>query len=140
MNVPAWAWFVTIAGLVALLVVDLIVSDRKPHEISVAEAAKWVGVYVCCAIGFGVAVWLAWGSTRAGEFFVGYLTEYSLSVDNLFVFVVIMGAFGVRAKHQHKVLLVGIVMALVLRGLFILAGAALIGAFSWIFYLFGALL
>ncbi|MCA1677059.1 MAG: TerC/Alx family metal homeostasis membrane protein, partial [Actinobacteria bacterium] len=113
---------------------------RKPHEIGVGEAARWVVFYVVFAVGFGLGVWYFSGSDFAFEYFAGYITEYSLSVDNLFIFVIIMATFGVPAIHQHRVLLVGVVLALVMRGLFIAAGAALISRFSWVFYLFGALL
>jgi tellurite resistance protein TerC len=138
--VPAWAWLATIAGLLILLAVDLVVVDRKPHEVTVGEAARWVVFYIACALVFGAALWAFSGKTPAVEFFSGYITEYSLSVDNLFVFVVIMGAFKVPLVHQHRVLLVGILIALVMRGMFIAAGAAVIDRFSWVFWLFGAFL
>ncbi|HWJ09784.1 MAG TPA: TerC family protein, partial [Nocardioides sp.] len=112
----------------------------NPHAIRVAEAAKWVAFYVSCAILFGLGILMFFGGQYAGEFFAGYITEYSLSVDNLFVFVIIMTTFAVPAIYQHKVLLFGILAALVLRGLFIAAGAAVIEQFEWVFYLFGAFL
>ncbi|MGH3796386.1 MAG: TerC family protein [Pseudonocardiaceae bacterium] len=140
MDVPTWVWFATIGVLIVLLAVDLFVVDRHPHEVRVVEAARWVVFYVACAVAFGLGVWAFAGDRYALEFFAGYLTEYSLSVDNLFIFVIIMGTFAVPTIHQHRVLLVGIVLALVMRGLFIAAGAALISRFSWVFYLFGALL
>ncbi|MFN2497333.1 MAG: TerC family protein [Pseudonocardiaceae bacterium] len=140
MNVPSWVWLATVGGLIVLLALDLFIVDRKPHEIGVAEAAKWVVFYIACAVVFGFGVWHFAGSGFAVEYFAGYITEYSLSVDNLFVFVIIMSTFGVPAIHQHRVLLVGIVVALLMRGLFIAAGAALISRFSWVFYVFGALL
>ncbi|KAA2261639.1 TerC family protein [Solihabitans fulvus] len=140
MNVPVWLWIATIVGLLALLAIDLVIVDRKPHEVSIGEAARWVAFYVACAIVFGLGIWFFAGGTQAGEFFAGYITEYSLSVDNLFVFVVLMTGFAVPAIHQHRVLLVGILVALVLRGLFIAVGAAVIAQFSAIFYLFGAFL
>jgi len=99
-----------------------------------------VGFYVALALAFGVGVWLTAGGTAAGEFYTGWLTEYSLSVDNLFVFVIIMARFAVPRRFQQKVLLIGIVLALVMRGAFIAAGAALIAQFSWVFYIFGAFL
>jgi tellurite resistance protein TerC len=135
-----WLWLVTVVGLLALMGVDLLVVDHHPHRISVAEAARWVAAYVGCAIVFGLLVWLLAGGRFAGEFFSGYLTEYSLSVDNLFVFLVIMSAFKVPAIHQHRALLVGILIALLLRGCLILLGAALISRFVAVFYLFGAFL
>jgi tellurite resistance protein TerC len=140
MTVPVWIWLATIGGLIALLALDLIIVDRKPHEVTVGEAARWVVFYVAVAVLFGVGIWMFDGGTHAGEYFAGYITEYSLSVDNLFIFLVIMSAFSVPVIHQHKVLLVGIVLALVLRGIFIAVGAAAIAQFSWVFYVFGAFL
>jgi tellurite resistance protein TerC len=140
LNVPVWLWLVTIVGLLAVVGVDLIVVDRKPHRISMAEAGRWVAGYVGAAVVFGGLVWLLAGGKFAGEFFSGYLTEYSLSVDNLFVFLVIMTAFKVPTIHQHRVLLVGILIALLLRGTLILLGAALISRFVAVFYLFGVFL
>jgi tellurite resistance protein TerC len=139
-NVPVWLWFATIAGILVLLAADLFIVDHNPHAIRVGEAARWVAFYVTCAVLFGLGILLFSGGQYAGEFFAGYITEYSLSVDNLFVFVIIMTTFGVPAIHQHKVLLFGILAALVLRGLFIAAGAAVIEQFEWVFYLFGAFL
>jgi tellurite resistance protein TerC len=140
MNVPVWVWLATVAGLILLLAIDLVIVDRKPHEVTVGEAARWVTFYVACAVAFGIGIWMFSGGTFAGEYFAGYITEYSLSVDNLFIFLVIMSAFKVPVIHQHKVLLVGIVLALVLRGIFIAVGAAAISQFSWVFYVFGAFL
>jgi len=140
MNVPTWVWLATVGGLLVLLALDLFIVDRKPHEVGIAEATWWVIFYVACAVVFGLGVWYFADNRFAVEYFAGYITEYSLSVDNLFIFVIIMARFGVPAIHQHRVLLVGIVLALVMRGLFIAAGAALISRFSWVFYLFGALL
>ncbi|MCT2587034.1 TerC family protein [Actinophytocola gossypii] len=140
MNVPVWIWLATVAGLIVLLAIDLVIVDRKPHEVTVGEAGRWVAFYIGCAVLFGVGILVFSGGTYAGEYFAGYITEYSLSVDNLFIFLVIMSAFKVPAIHQHKVLLIGIVMALVLRGIFIAVGAAAISQFSWIFYVFGAFL
>ncbi len=140
MDVPTWVWLATIGGLIVLLAFDLFIVDRHPHEVRMAEATRWVVFYVVCAVVFGLGVWHVAGSGFAIEYFAGYITEYSLSVDNLFIFVIIMSTFAVPAIHQHRVLLVGIVLALIMRGLFIAAGAALISRFSWVFYLFGALL
>jgi tellurite resistance protein TerC len=140
MNVPTWVWLATVGSIFVLFAFDLFVVDRKPHAVGVGEAARWVVFYVVCAVVFGLGVWLFSGGTFAFEYFTGYLTEYSLSVDNLFIFVIIMAAFRVPAIHQHRVLLIGIVLALIMRGLFIAAGAALIARFSWVFYLFGVLL
>jgi tellurite resistance protein TerC len=140
MSVPVWLWFATIAGLLVLLAIDLFIVDRKPHEVTIGEAARWVTFYVGVAILFGLGIWYWSGGVYAGEFFAGYITEYSLSVDNLFIFLIIMTTFKVPAIHQHKVLLIGILMALVMRGIFIAVGAAVIAQFSWVFYLFGAFL
>jgi tellurite resistance protein TerC len=139
-NVPVWLWFATIGGLAAIILADLLLVDRKPHAVTIKEATRWVLFYVALAVLFGLGVGYFAGATYAGEFFAGYITEYSLSVDNLFVFVIIMSAFAVPAIHQHRVLLVGIVIALVMRGLFIAAGAVAINALSWVFYLFAAFL
>ncbi len=140
MNVPVWVWLATVGGLAVLFALDLLIVDRRPHAVGLAEAARWVVFYFACAVAFGLGVWLFADGDFAIQFLAGYLTEYSLSVDNLFVFVIVMAAFKVPVEHQHRVLLIGIVLALALRGLFIAAGAALISTFSWMFYLFGALL
>ena len=140
MNVSLWVWLTTIVGLLGLVTLDLFIVDREPHEVTVLEAAKWVIFYVTCAIGFGALLWIFAGGRYAGEFFSGYLTEYSLSVDNLFVFLAIIMAFHVPPIHQHRALLVGIVIALVLRGTLITVGGMLINEFAWIFYLFSAFL
>jgi tellurite resistance protein TerC len=113
---------------------------RTPHAPSLKEAATWSAVYVGIAVVFGVLVWVFAGGQYGGEYFAGYITEKSLSVDNLFVFVLIMASFGVPRVAQQKVLLFGITFALVLRTVFILVGAAAIENFSWVFYLFGAIL
>ncbi len=139
MNVPAWVWAAVVIAIVAIFVFSLLVG-RKAHEISVSEAAKWVAGYVTLAVVFGLGIWVTAGSRYAGEFFAGYVTEYALSVDNLFVFAIILTAFRVPRPLQGKVVLIGIGIALVLRAGLIAAGAALIHSFSWIFYLFGAFL
>jgi tellurite resistance protein TerC len=128
------------AVLLAVIAADLFVVGRRPREPSMREATGWVLLYVSLAVLFGIGVGVAWGTRYAGEFFAGWLTEYSLSIDNLFVFVIIMSRFAVPRRYQQTVLLVGIVLALVFRGLFIAAGAAAISRFSWIFYVFGAFL
>ncbi|WP_327034711.1 TerC family protein [Micromonospora ureilytica] len=140
MDVSGLVWAGTLVALTAVLLVDLLIIGRRPHEPSVRESSLWVAFYVGLALIFGVGVWLASGASAAGQFYTGWLTEYSLSVDNLFVFVIIMARFGVPRQYQQKVLLVGIVLALVMRGGFIAAGAALITQFSWVFYIFGAFL
>lgn len=137
MHVPLWVWAVTVAGILALLVFDFFAHVRSPHEPSLREAGGWSVFYVAIAIIFGVGLWLVWGSQHGIEYFAGYVTEKSLSVDNLFVFVIIMAAFDVPKAYQQKVLLIGVVIALILRTIFIALGAAAIENFSWIFYVFG---
>ncbi|WP_199434552.1 TerC family protein [Qaidamihabitans albus] len=140
MTVPFWLWLATLGGLLTLIAIDLVIVDRKPHQVSTGEAARWVIFYISCAIVFGAGVWYFGGHDPGVEFFTGYITEYSLSVDNLFIFMVIMSSFRVPAIHQHRVLLIGILLALVMRGAFIAVGAALIANFVWVFFLFGAIL
>ncbi|WP_328344575.1 TerC family protein [Micromonospora sp. NBC_00421] len=140
MNVSGMVWAGTLVALTAVLLVDLFIIGRRPHEPSVRESSLWVGFYVGLALLFGAGLWVTAGGNVAGQFYTGWLTEYSLSVDNLFVFVIIMARFGVPRKYQQKVLLIGIVLALVMRGGFIAAGAALLAQFSWVFYIFGAFL
>jgi tellurite resistance protein TerC len=140
MSVPLWLWIATIVGLLVLIAIDLVIVDRKPHEVTTGEAAKWVVFYVSCAILFGIGIFLFAGNDYGVQFFTGYITEYSLSVDNLFIFMVIMASFKVPAIHQHRVLLVGILLALAMRSAFIAVGAALIAQFVWVFFLFGAIL
>jgi len=140
MHVARWVWAVTLVGLVLLLLVDLVIIGRRPHEPSVRESALWVTFYIALAAVFGLAVGMFGGAGYGGQFFAGWLTEYSLSVDNLFVFVILMAQFGVPRPFQQKVLMVGIVMALLLRGAFIALGAAAIQRFEWVFYIFGIFL
>jgi tellurite resistance protein TerC len=140
MNVPMWVWILTIGVTTVLLLVDVVVIGRRPHIPSMAEAGRYLAVYVSLAVLFGVGVWLLSGAEFAAQYYAGWLTEYSLSVDNLFVFLIIMAKFGVPEKLQQTALMVGIVIALILRGIFIAAGAAVINRFSWIFYVFGAFL
>jgi tellurite resistance protein TerC len=139
-NVPVWVWVLTIGVIVAMLAVDYLGHVRTPHTPSLPEATRWSLAYVAVAVVFGFIVWIVWGSTFGGEYFAGYITEKSLSVDNLFVFVLIMTSFSVPRKFQQKVLLIGITLALIMRTVFIIAGAALIASFSWVFYVFGAFL
>src|SRR3954463_13434617 len=140
MNVPFWVWAVTIAAIMGMILFDFIGHVRTPHAPTLRESAVWSAVYVGIAVLFGLLVlWFA-GAEFAGEYFAGYVTEKSLSVDNLFVFVLIMASFAVPRELQQKVLLLGITFALALRTVFILVGAAAIENFSWVFYLFGAIL
>ncbi len=140
MNVPLWLWLATVGGLLVVIAVDLLVVDRRPHEVTTSEAAKWVTFYITCAVAFGIGVWVLGGHDPGVEFFTGYITEYSLSVDNLFVFMLIMTSFKVPEIHKHRVLLIGILLALAMRGAFIAVGAALIAKFVWVFFLFGGIL
>ncbi|WP_025619793.1 TerC family protein [Salinispora cortesiana] len=140
MDVSGLVWAGTLVALTAILIIDLLIIGRRPHEPSMRESSLWVGFYVALALIFGAGLWLVSGPSAAGQFYTGWLTEYSLSVDNLFVFVIIMARFGVPRVYQQKVLLIGIVLALLMRGGFIAAGAALISQFSWVFYIFGAFL
>jgi tellurite resistance protein TerC len=137
---PVWFEVASIVGLVVLLLVDLVIVARRPHEPSAREAGLWVGFYVALALAFGALLLVFTDATYATQFYAGWLTEYSLSVDNLFVFVIIMTRFRVPRAQQQGALMVGIIVALVLRAIFILAGAALIARFTWVFYLFGAFL
>jgi tellurite resistance protein TerC len=128
------------ALIVAVLAADIFYAYRHPHVPSTRESAIWVGVYVALALVFAVVLGLVGGIDHAGQFVAGWLTEYSLSIDNLFVFLIILGGFAVPKIAQQSVLMWGILLALVFRGIFIVIGAQLITAFSWIFYLFGAFL
>jgi tellurite resistance protein TerC len=140
MDVPFFVWALTIAAIVGMLIFDFVGHVRTPHAPTLRESAIWSAVYVGIAVLFGVLVLWFSGGEYAGEYFAGYVTEKSLSVDNLFVFVLIMSTFAVPRALQQKVLLFGITFALVLRTFFILVGAAAIENFSWVFYLFGAIL
>lgn len=140
MNVPTWMWIATIGGLVGVIALDLILVDSRPHVFGPREATRWVIFYIALALAFAGFVFWYFGATYAGQFLAGYITEYSLSVDNLFVFMVIISAFAVPAEQRHRVLLVGIVIALVLRGILIIIGAEAIARFAGTFFLFGALL
>jgi tellurite resistance protein TerC len=140
MGVPFWVWAASIAVVAGLFVFDFYAHVRTPHAPTFRESAIWSGVYIGLAIVFGIGLTLVWGTAHGAEYFAGYVTEKSLSVDNLFVFLIIMTKFAVPRDYQQKVLLVGVAIALVLRGIFILAGAAAIERFSWVFYLFGAFL
>ncbi|MFE7777306.1 TerC/Alx family metal homeostasis membrane protein [Streptomyces sp. NPDC057445] len=132
-------WVLTILGLSALIAVDFLIG-RKPHDVSIKEAGIWTVVWIVLAGLFGLGLLVFGESQASGEFFAGFITEKSLSVDNLFVFVLIMAKFAVPSHLQQRVLLVGVLIALVLRAIFIAAGAAIIASFSWVFYIFGAFL
>ena len=140
LTIPAWFEIGSLVVLSLIIVADLVVAYRRPHIPSVRESALWVGFYVTLALIFaGLLVWFG-DVEHAGQFVAGWLTEYSLSIDNLFVFLLIMGQFRVPRKYQQEILMVGILIALVLRAIFIIIGAQLIESFSWIFYIFGAFL
>jgi tellurite resistance protein TerC len=140
MHVTPLAWVLTLAVTAAFLIVDVFVIGRRPHEPSMKESASHLTVFIGAAVVFGIGVFLVSGPQYGTEFFAGWLTEYSLSIDNLFVFLIIMTKLSVPRKLQQSALLIGIVLALILRGIFIAAGAAAINTFSWVFYLFGAFL
>lgn len=142
MSENAYFWFEVISMVVitGILLADLLIVFKRPHIPSTKESTLWVSFYAALAVIFGLIILSLFGATKASEFYAGWLTEYSLSIDNLFVFVIIMTRFAVPKKYQQEVLMVGVVLALVLRGIFIIVGAALIEQFSWIFYLFGAFL
>ena len=132
-------WVLTILGLCALIAADFFIG-RKPHDVSVKEAGIWTVVWIVLAALFGLGLLFFGNSQASGEFFAGFITEKSLSVDNLFVFILIMAKFSVPSHLQQRVLLFGVLIALVLRAIFIAAGAAVIANFSWVFYIFGAFL
>ena len=140
MNISGLTWGLTLGGIALIFVVDFMILGRGARIVGMREAGVTAGAYVLLAALFGVGLWIFAGSQYSGEFFAGYLTEYSLSVDNLFVFVIIMASFQVPPEHQHKVLLFGIVLRPRACGAFIALGAALIEAFVGVFFLFGAFL
>ena len=133
-------WVLTCVVILGLFVFDFFAHVRVPHDPTFRESATWSSVYIALAVAFGLFVWWQWGGQFGGEYFAGYITEKALSVDNLFVFTVIMTSFAVPRPYQQKLLLIGIVMALVMRAGFIAVGAAAINTFSWVFYLFGLFL
>lgn len=137
MHVTPLVWVLTCLVILGLFVFDFFAHVRKPHAPSFRESAFWSAVFIAIAVIFGFVVMWLWGPTYGGEYFAGYVTEKALSVDNLFVFVIIMATFSIPREYQPKVLTIGILMALVMRGIFIAIGAAAINAYSWVFYLFG---
>lgn len=139
-TIPVWFEVGSLAVMTLIIVFDLVIAYRRPHIPSVRESSLWVGFYVTLALVFaGLLVWLG-DVELAGQFVAGWLTEYSLSIDNLFVFLLIMAQFKVPRKYQQEILMIGIIIALILRAIFILIGAQLIENFSWVFYIFGAFL
>jgi tellurite resistance protein TerC len=140
MVVQDYVWYITVGVTLAVLIFDVFIIGRRPHEPSTKESATAIVFYITLAALFGLGVWYFAGGQYAGQFYAGWLTEYSLSIDNLFIFLIIMSRFAVPRKYQQTALLVGIILALVFRGIFIALGAAAINQFSWVFYLFGAFL
>jgi tellurite resistance protein TerC len=140
MNVSLTTWLVVVAAILILIFVDLVTVSRKPHEVKFKEAAGWSIFYIALAIGFGIWVWQSAGSVYGTEYFAAYLVEKSLSVDNLFVFIIILAQFKVPSIYHQKVLMIGVLLALVLRAIFIAIGAAALAAFSFTFVIFGAIL
>lgn len=132
-------WALTIGAVILLLIVDFLIT-RRPHEVSMREALGWSAFYIAIPLAFGGWIWSSYGGQRGLEYYTGYLVEKSLSVDNLFVFILLLGAFAVPRELQQRVLLIGVAGALVLRGIFIALGAQLISTFAWAFLLFGAIL
>ena len=140
MNVTLLTWALVVGAIVALIVVDLLTVSRKPHDVMFKEAAIWSVFYIGVAIAFGIWVWQSAGSQFGTEYFAAYLVEKSLSVDNLFVFIIILAQFKVPSIFHQRVLMFGVILALVLRAIFIAVGAAALAAFSFTFVIFGAIL
>lgn len=140
MQIPWWFEVGALVVLLLVLAVDVFLAFRRPHLPSTRESATWIGAYIAAALVFAAVLWAIGDADQAGQFIAGWLTEYSLSIDNLFVFLLIMARFAVPRRYQQEILMVGIVLALVFRGVFIVLGAQLIEHFSWIFYLFGLFL
>lgn len=139
MLVPLWAWFAVLAAILVMLAIDLF-AHRRAHVIGVREAATWSAVWVACGVGFGVLVWSLYGAELGQQYFAGYLIEKSLAVDNVFVWAIIFSYFAVPREYQHRVLFLGVLGALVFRGIFIAAGSVIIAGFSAILYVFAAFL
>lgn len=140
MDVSFLMWSITIGAILVLVLVDLLTVSSKPHDVKFKEAAAWSIFYIGIAVGFGLWVWNYFGSVLGTEYFAAYLVEKSLSVDNLFVFVIILAQFAVPSIYHQRILLVGVILALVLRGIFIAVGAVALAAFSFTFVIFGAIL
>jgi len=140
MDTPMWLWFVTVLGITFLVVMDFVAVSRKPHDVKFKEAALWSIFYIGVAVAFGVGLIVWQGAAIGTEFYTAYLVEKSLSVDNLFVFIIILAQFAVPTVLHQRVLLFGVILALVLRAVFIAVGAAALAAFSFTFVVFGAIL
>ena len=140
MDIGPTTWWLTIGGIALIFAFDFLVMGRRPHVVTIREAAVSVAAYVAVAVLFGIGIWVLAGGQYGMEYFAGYITELSLSVDNLFVFVVVMSAFAVPRENQLRVLQLGITGELVLRFIFILEGAAPLARFAWLFFVSGAFL
>jgi tellurite resistance protein TerC len=140
MHVSTTAWWITIGITVAVLVFDVVIIGRRPHQPTMRECGIAIAIYTSLAVLFGLWIWFEYGARYSGEFYAGWLTEYSLSVDNLFLFIIIMSRLAVPKKYQQEALMIGIVLALIFRGIFIAIGAVAINEISWIFYVFGLFL
>jgi tellurite resistance protein TerC len=138
-DVPLWVWLAVLGVIVVMLAVDLF-AHRDAHTIGVREAAAWSAVWVATGVVFGAVVWLTWGGDLGRQYFAGYLIEKSLAVDNVFVWAIIFTYFAVPREFQHRVLFLGVLGALVFRGVFIAAGSVMIASFSWVLYVFAAFL
>lgn len=138
--VPAWLWGVFLGAVAVLLLLDLLVFHREAHEITFREAARSSAFWIGCGLVFGLFVWYELGSSAAGQYYAGYLIEKSLSVDNVFVWAVLLGFFAVPKAYQHRVLFWGVFGALVLRAVFVFAGVALLNRLEWLVFVFGAFL
>ncbi|RBY84786.1 TerC family protein [Blastococcus sp. TF02A-26] len=139
MDVPLWIWLAVLAVILAMLAMDLF-AHRRAHVIGLREAAVWSGIWVVFGVAFGVGVWWQAGAEYGQQYFAGYLIEKSLAVDNVFVWAIVLSYFAVPREYQHRVLILGVVGALVFRGIFIAAGSVLIASFSWVLYVFAAFL
>ena len=135
---PVWFEIGSLVVLTLIIVMDLVIAYKRPHIPSVRESSLWIGFYVGLALVFALLMFMLGDAEHGGQFIAGWLTEYSLSIDNLFVFIIIMAKFSVPRKYQQELLMVGIILALVFRGVFILLGAQIIENYSWVFYIFGA--
>jgi len=140
LQISGLTWAATIGVIVALLALDLALAALRPHRVGFKEATAWSVFYIAVALAFGAWMWMAHGSEFGTEYLAGYIVEKSLSVDNLFVFVIIMTTFAVPEEHQHKALTFGILLALIMRAIFIALGATLLSLFSFMFVIFGLLL
>ncbi len=140
MDITTGIWVATIAGIVGLVALDFLTASSKPHDVEFREAALWSIFYIVVAVAFGAGVWAVAGSDFGTQYFAAYLVEKSLSVDNLFVFVIILTQFAVPSIYHQRVLLVGVVLALIFRAIFIAIGAAALAAFAFTFVIFGAIL